>query len=100
VQTTDSVGVMALMYREAVLQGDPRPVATLMLVFGVSRQTIHRRLKEARAQGLLPPVARGRKNSVAVHEPRRVRWLSNDETWLACRTCKTPWPCAEAPSEE
>lgn len=89
------IGIAALLYGEMVLQGEKNPVALVAAVLDVSRATAHRYLARARKAGLLPEVAPGRLASVAEHEPRRARWTGTDEGWLACRTCKQPWPCSE-----
>jgi len=96
----DVVSRAAEVYREAVMRGDAKPVVAVASALFVSRATAHRRLNDARALGLLPNVVPGRNNTVAEHQPRQARWTSDGETWLACRTCKTPWPCAEAVDEE
>lgn len=90
----DEIQSAADTYQAAALSGE-KPVKAVQVHFGVSRATAHRWLVKARTQGLLPPPNSHGRGSVAEHEPRRARWASG-ESWWACRTCRVPWPCAEA----
>lgn len=76
------------LYLELVMEGDPRPVAFICRTMGVSRATVHRWLMAAKESGELV---------VPEHRPRHARWGGQSPTsWLACRTCRQPWPCPSA----
>lgn len=78
---TDMTTVVST-YKALVNACHPAPVAALAKALHVSIATAHRRLVDARQAGLLPD---------RTHEPRRAR--AGGDTWLACRTCRIPWPC-------
>lgn len=52
--------ILAAVYARRVEQGDRRPVAYIAEVVGQSTVTVTQRVREARAMGLLTPVAPGK----------------------------------------
>lgn len=63
-----------------------RAVQIVAQRFGCDRSTAHRHVEKARDAGLLVIFPEG-------HDPMRVRPLSKGTSWVACSTCRTPWPC-------
>ncbi len=85
---------VATCYQQASDLGES-PTVLVMQRFGASRTTVGRWLAEARRQGLLPVTTPGRALAhKGLHQPARVRWVNNPQgSWLACQTCRVPWPC-------
>ncbi len=88
------LGAVATCYQQATDFGES-PTVAVTQQFGVSRTTVGRWLAEARRQGLLPATTPGRASAyTGPHQPVRVRWVNNPHgSWVACQTCRVPWPC-------
>ncbi len=86
---------VASCYQQAVDLGES-PTAEVTQQFGASRTTVGRWLAEARRQGLLPATTPGRATThTGLHQPARVRWVNSPRgSWVACQTCRVPWPCS------
>ena len=86
----------ATLYRAAGLAGLP-PTKTVAGAIGVSVATAGRLVRRARDENLLPEAARGRANFTDTgHRPRTARWSDASDSWLACASCREPWPCLDA----
>jgi transposase len=91
--TPPAVERAAAAYRDAVDHGTP-PVAAVAAALQVSRSTAGRRIRAARDVGLLPSAQPGRIAAYpGEHRPRRARWIDASASWLACASCRRPWPC-------
>lgn len=80
---------VARIYRAAAEVGS-KPVKAICEHFGVSRATAHRWIDAAIAAG-------HEVRFEGAHRPATARWADGSASWRACRTCRTPWPCADEP---
>jgi hypothetical protein len=81
---------IATTYLLAVHDARP-PLREICVRFEMGATKAHELLGAARQLGYLPahPPAEG-------HWPRTASWRDQEETWIACRCCRRPWPCTHA----